>query len=116
MTHSIAFCFLTSYLAKRLCQDRNLASEFAKPEKLATLQVYDKVDNQVIKIPVIDEPKLQTVPPVIVIETQDRHIKEQKMPLIGVMDDPEIDLTDGPVNVRVEVSSKQFYLATYKQV
>ena len=78
------------------------------------LQVYDNVDNQVIKIPVIDEPKLHPALPVVVIGTQDHHNVSEKMS--GVMDDPEMDLTDGPVNVRVDVSSKQFYLANYKQV
>ena len=102
-----------NFLAKRLCQERNTLPELTKPEKLTTLQVYDNVDNQVIKIPVIDEPKLQPAPPVVVIETQDRHNVSK---MAGVMDDPEIDLTDGPVNVRVDVSSKQFYLANYKQV
>ena len=98
--------------AKRFCP----VPELTKPEKLTTLQVFDKVDNQVISIPVIDEPHRQPAPPVVVINTHDHINKSQKMPLIGVMDDPEIDLTDGPVNVRVDVSSKQFYLANYKQV
>ena len=61
----------------------------------------------------IDEPKRQPAPAVVVIETHhDRHLTK----VGGVMDDPEIDLTDGPVNVRVDVSTKQFYLANYKQV
>ena len=97
---------------KRFCP----VPELTKPEKLTTLQVYDNVDKQVISIPVIDEPYRRPAPPVVVIKTPDHTTKEQKLPIVGVMDDPEIDLTDGPVNVRVEVSSKQFYLANYKQV
>ena len=106
--------FIHFYLitVKRFCP----VPELTKPEKLTTLQVFDKLDNQVISIPVIDEPQRNPAPPVVVINTHDHINKNQKMPLLGVMDDPEIDLTDGPVNVRVDVSSKQFYLANYKQV
>jgi len=33
-----------------------------------------------------------------------------------VMDDPEIDLTDGPIDVKVELCTRQFYLQHYKKV
>ena len=72
--------------------------------------------NHSIVIPVIDEAKKLPSHPSVVIET-DRHVEmTQKGSLLGVMDDPEIDLTDGPVNVKVDHCSRQFYLTYYKQV
>ena len=40
----------------------------------------------------------------------------QPVKLQGELDDPEIDLTDGPVTVRVDHSTRQFYISNYQKV
>ena len=41
----------------------------------------------------------------------------KRLPLpIGEHDDPELDLTDGPVMVKVESSTRHFYIDHYKKV
>lgn len=54
--------------------------------------------------------------PKFVIRTDTEQEKKQRCSLLGVMDDPEIDLTDGPIDVKVELCSRQFYLSNYKKV
>nr|XP_022338210.1 cell death protein 3-like [Crassostrea virginica] len=39
----------------------------------------------------------------------------QPVKLQGELDDPEIDLTDGPVTVRVDHSTRQFYISNYQK-
>lgn len=39
----------------------------------------------------------------------------QPVRIQGELDDPEIDLTDGPVTVRVDNTTRQFYLTNYKK-
>lgn len=69
-----------------------------------------------ISIPVIEEPKRKPSMPKFVIETDSVQEKKQRCSLLGVMDDPEIDLTDGPIDVKVELCNRQFYLSNYKKV
>lgn len=40
----------------------------------------------------------------------------QPVRIQGELDDPEIDLTDGPVTVRVDNTTRQFYITNYKKV
>lgn len=40
----------------------------------------------------------------------------QPVKLQGELDDPEIELTDGPVTVRVDHTTRQFYITNYKKV
>jgi len=54
--------------------------------------------------------------PKFVIRTDTEQEKRQRSSLLGVMDDPEIDLTDGPIDVKVELCTRQFYLQHYKKV
>jgi hypothetical protein len=54
--------------------------------------------------------------PAVVVQPDQNLEKNQRSSLLGAMDDPEIDLTDGPINVSVELSTRKFYLEHYKQV
>lgn len=100
---------------KRFREDVDTCSvpNLVRPEKLPTLRVIDPTRPQTI--PVFEEPGRKPSMPAVVVETDEHLEKSQRSSLLGAMDDPEIDLTDGPINVNVELSSRQFYLTHYKQ-
>ncbi|WAR14588.1 CASP2-like protein [Mya arenaria] len=66
-------------------------------------------------IPIISESPRVTSQPKFYIQGDLEHEKGQRSSLLGAMDDPEIDLTDGPITVHVELCARQFYLNHYKK-
>lgn len=67
-------------------------------------------------IPVLEVQKRKPSRPRFEIQTDTEQERNQRSSLLGAMDDPEIDLTDGPIDVKVELCSRQFYLQNYKKV
>ncbi|XP_060565236.1 uncharacterized protein LOC132724398 [Ruditapes philippinarum] len=103
--------------AKRFREDVDTCSlpNLIRPERTPTLPVLEARDDQIVKIPVLEEPWKQPSMPAVVVQPDQNLEKNQRSSLLGAMDDPEIDLTDGPINVNVELSTRKFYLEHYKQ-
>ena len=103
--------FFVRFTAKRSKED---------PDCIQTIRVDSTITkplpDQTLAVPVIGEPQRRPSLPSVVIETDNQQDVYQKGVLQGVMDDPEIDLTDGPIDVKVEHCTRQFYLANFKQV
>ncbi|XP_052284327.1 uncharacterized protein LOC127880891 isoform X2 [Dreissena polymorpha] len=93
---------------KRFCEDVDSVPRAVVLSQNNRLKV---IDNQE-PISIISETKRMTSQPKVYVESDS---KQDGAALLGVMDDPEIDLTDGPITVHVELSSRQFYLHNYKK-
>ncbi|KAL4221644.1 luteolysis [Mactra antiquata] len=115
--HKRPNCEEIEHDSKRFREDVDTCSSPIIPSvsKLASIPVIDNKDRSIVKIPVIEEPRKKLSMPAVVIETDGQLEKCQMSSLLGAMDDPEIDLTDGPITVNVELSTRQFYLTHYKQ-
>ncbi|VDI15888.1 caspase 2 [Mytilus galloprovincialis] len=79
-------------------------------------------EDEIITIPVFEDPKPKRTPPIVLVSTQSKEIIDPELETGkrlmvpgGEHDDPSLDLTDGPVMVRVESSTRQFYIEHYKK-
>ncbi|XP_071145023.1 caspase-2-like [Mytilus edulis] len=89
-------------------------SHLAKRPRLA--------ENGIIKILSNEDPKSKRIPPMTLVSARSKEVLSSEvetgkrlMVPGGEHDDPSLDLTDGPVMVRVEPSTRQFYIEHYKK-
>ncbi|KAL5013599.1 hypothetical protein ScPMuIL_007869 [Solemya velum] len=104
---------------------------FEKPEKLARVDSIDTMQNLQV-FHTADLPGSPTKkqrlsdkfsiavfdPPVKGSYQHKTGINEKNVPMVPMLDsfdDPDIDLTDGPVGVQVQMANRQFYLGNYKK-